>query len=221
MAELRLRTAMELHDGILQTLTGASLQIAVARRLLHTDPAAAEEVLAALTATIAAEQREMRLYVDEVKGEAYPPPGGTPSLLERIETMLDRVQAIWGTSTNLEVDLNGGIAPELGRRVLRIVQEATVNAARHARARNVSVRVALEGPEVCIHIADDGHGFSFLGDYDTEALREQRLGPVSLKYRVEEGDGRISVRSTPNGSTISIRLPVGPRGSGAEDAAGT
>jgi len=58
MAGLRLRTAMELHDGILQTLTGASLQIATARRLVHTDPAAAEEVLEALGQSVAARSPE-------------------------------------------------------------------------------------------------------------------------------------------------------------------
>jgi PAS domain S-box-containing protein len=208
VAELRLRTAMELHDGILQTLTGASLQIAVARRLLRRDPAAAEEVLAALADTVSAEQQEMRLYVDEVKGQSPPSKDGAQGLPERIAMMLDRVRAIWGTTAALEVDLNEAVSAEVGRRVLRIIQEATVNAARHGAAKAVSIRVALEGPEVAIHITDDGHGFPFLGEYDTDALRKERLGPLSLKHRVEDGEGRIFVRSTRQGSTVSVWLPV-------------
>ncbi len=211
MAELRLRTARELHDGILQTLTGASLQIAVARRLIRQDPAAAEQVLAALGDSVSSEQQEMRLYVDEVKGQSPLWTDGSLGLRERIAAMLDRVRAIWGLTTSLETDLGDGGSPEVDRQVLRIIQEATVNAARHGLAKAVSVRVALDGQDIAIRIADDGRGFPFLGDYDTDALREKRLGPLSLKHRVEEGGGRISVRSTRGGSTVDVWLPVRAR----------
>jgi len=207
MMELRLRTAMELHDGILQTLTGASLQIAVARRLVRLDPEKAERVLSTLAETMAAEQQEMRLYVDEVKGQ-FPTAGGALHLEQRIAAMLDRVQAIWGMGATLEMDVDDLLPAEMDRRILRIIQEATVNAARHGSARTATIRVTLEGPDVAIHLTDDGHGFPFLGDYDTEALRQKRLGPVVLKRRVEEAGGRIRLRSTRQGSAVSIWLPL-------------
>jgi len=208
MAELGLRTAMELHDGILQTLTGATLQIAAAGRLVRMDPAAAEEVLAALGSSIAAEQQEMRLYVDELKGSTPVWADGTLGLPERIEALLDRVGMIWGLTTSVETRLTVGIGGELGRQILRIIQEATVNAARHATAEAVSVSVALDGPDVTISITDDGKGFSFFGEYDNDALNERRLGPVSLKHRVEDTGGRISINSTPQGSRVFVRLPL-------------
>ncbi len=208
MAELRLRTAMELHDGILQTLTGASLQIAVARRLIHRDPAAAEQVLAGLGDTVAAEQQEMRLYVDEVKGQSPMWGAADLCLRERIATMLDRVCAIWGLAIELDADITSDPPAETGRQVLRIIQEATVNAARHGAAKAISVRVRHEGPDIAVRIVDDGHGFSFLGDLDTEALREQRLGPLSLKHRVADCGGRLAIRSTREGATISIWVPA-------------
>ncbi len=213
MFELRLRTAMELHDGILQTLTGAGLQIAVARRLIHSDPAAAGEVLEALGTSLAAEQREMRLYVDEVKGSAAASPDGTLGLRERIETIIERVGAIWGVSTSVDARLPGRLPPELGRQILRIIQEATVNAVRHGAARAVSVSAAFDGPDIAITVSDNGMGFSFLGEYDSEALKKKRLGPLSLKHRVEAAGGSMSINSTPGGSTVTVRLPfVGESG---------
>jgi len=208
MAELRLRTAMELHDGILQTLTGASLQIAVARRLVRQDPTAAEELLATLGETVRAEQQEMRLYVDEVKGENPLWPDGDPSLAGRIAAMLDRVRAIWGLSASLEGDIEDDLPAEVGRRILRIIQEATVNAARHGLAKTVTVTVGRDGPAITIRIADDGHGFPFLGDFDGDALREKRLGPLSLKHRVEDAGGRLSILSTRGGATVCVWIPV-------------
>jgi len=208
MAELRLRTALELHDGILQTLTGATLQLAVARRLVGTNPAAAEKVLVGLGDSIAAEQQEMRLYVDELKGSSPAWAGGTLELPERIEALLDRVGMIWGLTFSLEVRAPEGLGGEFGRRILRIIQEATVNAARHGAAKAISVSVAVDGPDLTISIADDGTGFSFFGKYDNETLKEKRLGPLSLKHRVEETGGRISIASTPQGSTVYVRLPL-------------
>ncbi len=199
---------MELHDGILQTLTGAKLQIAVARKLVRRDPAAAEAVLAKLEDSVAAEQQEMRLYVDELKGRAPVWTDGTLGLTERVDALLDRVGAIWGLTTTADTQVTAQIGGELGRQILRIIQEATVNAARHSEAKKVAVSVELDGPDVTISITDDGLGFSFLGSYDNDALNEKRLGPLSLKHRVEETGGRISINSTPLGSTVFVRLPV-------------
>ncbi len=210
MAELRLRTARELHDGILQTLTAASLRIAVARRLVRADPEAAEAGLEALGATVAAEQQELRLYVDELKGRhpVWADVGRT--LPDRIEDLLHRVAAIWGVEISVDAHGAAGVTGELGRQVLRIVQEATVNAARHGSAQAVQVLVAREGETLLVRVEDRGSGFSFLGDYDHDELQEKRLGPLSLKHRVAEAGGRISIRSTPEGSTLTVRLPTVP-----------
>jgi signal transduction histidine kinase len=207
MAELRLRTALELHDGILQTLTGATLQLAVARRLVGADPAGAEKVLAGLGESISAEQQEMRLFVDELKGSAPLWADGTLGLPQRIEALMDRMGMIWGLTSSVETSVEVKVGGELARQVLRIIQEATVNAARHGSAKNISVSVTVDGAKLTIAIADDGEGFNFLGEYDHEALHEKRLGPLSLKHRVKDTGGRISINSTPKGSTIVVRLP--------------
>ncbi len=206
-AELGLRTAMELHDGILQTLTGATLQIAAARRLISTNPQAADEVLEALGASVSAEQQEMRLYVDELKGSAPVWSDGSLGLANRIRALLDRVGMIWGLTTSADVRVEGEVGGELGRQMLRIIQEGTVNAARHGGAKSVSVEVAPEGRNIVISIADDGQGFSFHGEFDHEALKVKRLGPLSLKHRVEETGGSISINSTTGGSRVLVRLP--------------
>lgn len=211
MAELRLRTALELHDGILQVLTGASLQIAVARKLVRSDPAAAERVLELLASSIAAEQQEMRLYVDELKGSPPTWTDGSLALPVRIRAALDRLAAVWGLGISLETHNTRPIGGELGRQILRLIQEATVNAARHAAATAVSVSLAMEDADVAIAVTNDGKGFAFLGEYDHDTLKSLRMGPLSLRHRVEEAGGSMAIHSTPSGSTVMIRLPL-PRG---------
>ncbi len=214
MAELRLRTAMELHDGVLQTLTGAGLQIAVARKLVRSDPDAAEKVLEALGDSVAAEQQEMRLYVDEVKGKSHAWSDQNLGTSERIVALLERVGVVWGLRTSLDASIVGEIPPEPLRRILRIIQEATVNAARHGQAQEVRVAVATEGGDVTIRISDNGRGFPFLGTYDHTELKEKRLGPLSLKHRVEDVGGHISIDSRPEGARVLVRIPLTEEGAG-------
>jgi PAS domain S-box-containing protein len=210
MAELRLTTALELHDGVLQILTGAAFQIAVARRMIRGDPHRAEEVLTALARSVSAEQQELRLYVDETRGPSPEGFGEAPGLADRIHAMLGRASAIWGLKAAADVRVGDGLSPEMARRLLRIVQEATVNAARHGGARSVSVEVGLDGQEIVLGVVDDGHGFSFRGEYDNAALKAQRLGPVSLKHRVTEAGGTMSIVSSEQGATLSVRIPLQP-----------
>lgn len=207
-AELRLRTAGELHDGVLQMLTAASLQLEVARRLVQTDPDAAQEVLRRLDEGVRAEQREMRLFVDEMKIEEPIWAEGRLPLAERVDDMLHRISAIWGVETSLACDLPHGFDAEFERQVLRVIQEAVVNAARHGGADSVLVHMADEGQAVTIELTDDGHGFPFQGNYSDQELKEQRLGPVSLKRRVGQGGGQMAIRSTPTGATIRIDFPT-------------
>ena len=117
---------------------------------------------------------------------------------------------IWGLKAAADVRLRDGLSQEMERRLLRIVQEATVNAARHGGARSVSVKVGLDGRDIVLEVVDDGHGFPFHGEYDDAALKAQRLGPLSLKHRVAAAGGTISIVSTLQGTTLSVRIPLAP-----------
>ncbi len=87
-----------------------------------------------------------------------------------------------------------------------------MNAARHGGAKTVAVSVTQADSDVTIAVRDDGIGFSFLGDYDHEALFTNRLGPLSLKHRVEEAGGRLHISSTGSGSVLTVRISVDESG---------
>lgn len=207
-ADLRLRTAGELHDGVLQTLTAAGLQIAVAHRLMRADPAAAADVLRRLGEGLAAEQREIRLYVDEMNLEEPLWADVRIPLGDRVANMLDRISTIWGVGTSLDSELRDSFQAEFDRQVMRVVQEGVVNAARHGGATNVRVRLAETEDALDIALDDDGHGFPFVGVFTDRDLRDKRLGPVSLKRRVAQSGGTISIDSSPTGAKVRITVPV-------------
>lgn len=205
---LRLRTATELHDGVLQTLTAASLHLAVARKKLEVDVAGADEALARLIDILSAEQKELRLYVDEIENPGSSWNDGRRALESRVRDMLERIRAIWGVDHSIEVVLNGHIDPEMERQVLRVIQEAIVNAARHGGASLVQIALGIDEHEIRIQMTDDGRGFPFKGSYSDAELRAQRVGPLSIKTRVAAAGGTISIDSTSTGAVVDVRMPT-------------
>jgi PAS domain S-box-containing protein len=213
--ELQLSTARELHDGILQTLTAIGFHLEVAGMLSEEGPQKLRESLADLTEVVRSEQRELRLYVDELKVEHAARGAVDRSLEDRIQEMAGRIQVIWGVGCSLQyVGPRTGLHAEVERQVLRIIQESVVNAARHGGAKEVVVSVEVTPEEIHIVLDDDGAGFPFEGLYEDEELRARRLGPVSLKQRVHAGGGTLTIRSASSGARIVIQLPRSP---GKED----
>ena len=89
----------------------------------------------------------------------------------------------------------------------RIGQEALRNAVRHARARTVRLRLATEGCEVALEVADDGVGF------DPAAPRAPGLdggfGLVGLRERVALLGGALQLDSAPDeGTRVRVTVPL-------------
>jgi signal transduction histidine kinase len=115
---------------------------------------------------------------------------------------------VWGLQVELLVeDLGAGIADSLAYEISHIVQEALVNAARHADASQVRVALRRQDGQVRITVADNGHGFAFHGHYDHATLTSLQLGPVLLKQRVEALGGMLEIDSTNDGAHLEIALP--------------
>ena len=83
------------------------------------------------------------------------------------------------------------------------MNEALINAARHAQASWVSVEIAANEGEVRIEVVDDGHGFPFSGRYDLDALVKMKTGPDSLKDRIIDLSGQLEIDSSPQGARLS------------------
>ncbi|HEX2122014.1 MAG TPA: histidine kinase, partial [Thermoanaerobaculia bacterium] len=201
----RLRVARDLHDGLLQSLTGASLQLETTHHLIGTDPAAARDRLRNVQDLIAADQRELRAMITQLRPERNAP---RPTLDTRLAELAERFQRQWDLGVAMTVDPPAPALPELlAAEVYSIINEAVANAARHARASHIEVTLRVDPDDVHIFVADDGTGFPFHGTYTLAELNEQRRGPVTLKERVAALGGDLVLVSTGSGSRIGIRLP--------------
>ena len=205
--EERVRLARDLHDGVLQSMTGFGLQLATVRRRLGESPELVAKSLEELQQQIASEQRDLRFFIDEVR----PPRGesgvGKP-LGDRLRDLADRIEREWGLRVDLEMDEAPSVPEPLGREIYHLAREGLVNAARHAHASSARVELGDPGSGgVEIRVADDGRGFPFRGRFDDRELRDAGDGPRSLLERIQSLGGTMILDSEANGSCLTITLP--------------
>jgi len=85
--------------------------------------------------------------------------------------------------------------------IYRIVQESLRNVVRHARAKNVLMRLEHSRDELTLTIQDDGNGFV--------PEREKGLGLLGMEERVAHLHGSFRVESAPGaGTSVRIELPL-------------
>ena len=207
LLEERLRLASELHDGLLQALTGAALHLDATLRILETDPDGARTRIREIQELILERQRELRVFIEQVRHPEASHAVMHADFLIALRKLCDRVSR-WGPKVDLHAPDRAVIPGPIVDHVFRLVEEGLSNVTRHARARVAHVDLSISDHVVRIVIADDGSGFPFRGRYDLAALDARAIGPASLKERVASLSGKLVLVSSPSGSTIEIDLPL-------------
>lgn len=85
---------------------------------------------------------------------------------------------------------------EVAMHLYRIVQEAVLNASRHAHAHHISVHLGVRQKDIMLSITDDGVGLP--PDYEKSA----GLGLKLMHHRASSIGATLSIASRPSGGTV-------------------
>lgn len=203
----RVRLARDLHDGVLQFLAGAALQLEGLLRAGNL-PVAAKVRLMGLRQALGDEQKELRAFITGTSPARPTETAATLDLNLELEDLADHLSRYWNITVTAEVPPDLATPADMSYDIGRIVREAVANAVRHGRARNVKVSARAEQGRLVLGIGDDGQGFPFQGDMQDEELTTSGLGPRSLQERARAMGGRVSLRSGPRGAYLGIDLPM-------------
>lgn len=206
LGEERRRLSRELHDCLSQTLYAIALSARTARELLEDDAAAAAEPLDHVTSLVEDGIAEMRSLVFGLRPESLENRGLAGALRALARTM----RARYGLAIETQLSAEAGAAAEAQQALYRIAREALFNAAQHADAGHVLVRLASEPGEVVLTVEDDGTGF------DAGATFPGHLGLRSMRERAREAGGTLELDSSPGcGTRVRIGFPVPAAGPAA------
>ena len=207
-AEDRVRLSRDLHDGVLQFLAGAGLQIDSLARMDLPDDAQAR--IATLRQAITDEQHELRGFISTLRPTRNERVSPDQPLGEELRQLADRLSRYWTITVSASVEpADLTVSRRVSYDLSRIVRESVANAVRHGGAGRVKVVARADGARLAIRIDDDGAGFNFEGVMPAEQIERQGGAPRSLHERVRAIDGRLELRSSRQGATVVIDIPLG------------
>ncbi|WP_203711226.1 sensor histidine kinase [Asanoa siamensis] len=201
----RQRLAGEVHDTVAQLMVGVVTQLEAAQRSLDTDGARARGHLTRAVAAARDGLGEMRAAVQAIR----------PDTLDDGLVAATRVAAHrWSHDTGLPVEVRvlgdpGDVGADTAHALLRGVQEALANVARHAGANAVRLTISAADDRVTVRVADDGRGFdpSDPSDPFDPARRDGGFGLAAMRDRLAATGGTVSIDSAPgSGTTVILRV---------------
>jgi len=196
--------ARELHDSVGQTLSALNINLSIMSQQLtdesrervgkrFKDSMKLTSEVIALIRTVVSDLRPTVLYdygleaalADSIR--EYESRYGLEVQFDRSGTAIPRLE------------------PGISMTVLRILQEALTNVARHAQAEHVLVSIELIEEELQLIVQDDGVGITDL----TKARRLDSHGLQIMRERAEAFGGSISIGLAPKqGTRVEALIPI-------------
>jgi two-component sensor histidine kinase len=199
--EERQHLARELHDSVSQALYGISLGARTALAQLEQQPAEARESVEYVLQLAEAGLAEMRALIFALRPESLETEGLAAALVKQV----DAVRARHGIGVDVSVEGLPESAVEAHQVLYRIGQEALHNAAKHAKARHVALRLGSAGDHLILEVTDDGVGF------DPGAAFPGHLGLQSMRERAAAVGGTVRIESRKGtGTRVRVTVPCFP-----------
>ncbi|MFT6396080.1 MAG: signal transduction histidine kinase [Bradymonadia bacterium] len=121
------------------------------------------------------------------------------SLVRAIEELAEDLEVRSGLAISVGLPNLEGLSGPLAASLFRVVQEGLTNVIRHASASEVGIRATLSNAQLILTIRDDGQGGAHV---------ETGHGLSFMEDRLAAHDGVLELSSTPDGTKLSIRLPL-------------
>ncbi|MEO1236552.1 MAG: PAS domain-containing protein [Planctomycetota bacterium] len=205
----RLALSHELHDTLAQQLTGMNmLAESLRRRLASRRVDEAEARVGELAEMIHDANSEVRRLISGLSPETIAP----HELETALESLAERTQLVHGLPVSFRCPRSPSeLDEETANHLLFIAQEATHNAAKHARASAIEIALIDDLRGLRLVVSDDGVGLP-----DAKANPDIRpdqpgsgLGLGIMRYRADAVGGTLSLLTNePRGTRVVCQLPA-------------
>lgn len=192
--------AFEIHDGIVQDMSGVVMLLDSAERDVAFKTPAAEESFVRAVHTLRESLAEARRFIRGLIPVVLDQAG----LIASIENLIRKMTADQGLQVSYQHTVQlVHLAPAFEMILLRIVQEALNNVARHSGVKQASVEVRQTGDSLQLTVVDAGLGF------DSAQVKPTRYGLTGIKERARLLHGTAQINSAPGqGTRVEVTLPL-------------
>jgi len=190
--EARRRLERDLHDGAQQRLVSLGLEVRMTEASVPAEWVDVKEQLSAIASGLKGVSEDLR----ELSHGIHPAILSKGGLGSAVRTLARRS----AVPVTLDVAIEDRFAESVEVAAYYVVAEALTNAAKHARASEVSVSLGTQDGILHLVIRDDGVG---------GASSAAGSGLLGLQDRVEALGGHLRITSPPgHGTTLDITIPV-------------
>lgn len=202
----RKHLARELHDQIIQTLTGVDLRISTLKR--RTEGNIRDQISETQT-LIGDSINRLRTLCSELRQPVLDNLGFTVA----VKSLVEGFQQLTKTEIDFAFDSNYGelLPEEITLCAYRGLQEALTNIQKHAKARRIEIRLSITSFQLELDVMDDGLGFNVPINFDSLTMGNH-FGLAGLRERAEMVGGKLTISSTLHeGCHLSLHIPLNSR----------
>ncbi|MCC6508888.1 MAG: ATP-binding protein [Pirellulaceae bacterium] len=199
--------AYELHDGLMQWVIGARMHMAALvaavkeQRPIDNLDSNLSQILAYLNQATE-EGRHLIRFVEGLESDEQ---ANVVAALEGTAEILSRKTHDGKPQVSVHLPQPGWpeLEPALAWSVVRIVQQAAMNAVRHSGAEEVSINMGWTSDASQMHVvvSDNGQGF------DPAAQYPGHFGLKSMRQRSREAGLNLEIKSSPTGTDVHLTIP--------------
>ncbi|MDB6068010.1 MAG: sensor signal transduction histidine kinase [Pedosphaera sp.] len=195
------RIGHDLHDGVCQQLAGIAYMTASLADLLEEKGAVESSQAERISGLINA-------AINQTRGVArglFPVRLEENGLVSALEELAANASELFKMQCRFSCDQPPGeVENEIGLHLYYIVLEAVANAAKHGKARNITITLEPAGDRYSLSVRDDGTGFLHSGSHHTG------MGIRIMHYRARVIGATLSLQSRPGSGThlVCLFLPV-------------
>lgn len=207
--EERTRIARELHDDMSQRLALAAITL---QSLSDNLPRTRSEIAASMR-SVWRQVGEISSDVHRLSRDLHPSTLGL-GLGAALKSLCKGVEHQHGIRVDVNCsDLPDAVASEVSLCLYRVAQEALSNVVKHSEVKEARLEVVGNSDHLLLRVIDSGRGFE-------QAKDGQGLGLLSMRERLRIVGGKLTIRSSSQGTEISAHVPI-ERDSKKFRAAGT
>ncbi len=205
----RTRIAREIHDELGSLLVALKLDTGWLARRLPADEALHGK-LRGMGRTIDTAVDNLGRIITDLRPSILDHQGLWAALEWQAQEFIETTEL----AADLQVHVAAGVAPPQGGlaiAVFRIFQEILSNVARHARAQQVWIRIAVDEPPeptLYLEVRDDG-----IGARPDQLSAPRSYGVMGMHERAAPFGGRVSIETAPGqGMRVRLVMPLTPEG---------
>lgn len=200
----RNRIAREIHDTLAQGFVGISLQLEVAKRMLGETNQALKDYLDQALQLANSSLAEARRSIWDLRSQGQ----DARDFPARLSAVVQQARKQSKAEISLSIQGAYRAMPEkTAAELLKIAQEATLNAVRHADATRIEVELVYEERRVRIAISDDGVGLS--ASQDTGRGSTGHFGLIGMKERARLIQAALRVEAgNRKGTMVVVEVAV-------------